>query len=87
MSKLLTIVVLAALGVGIYLYLHPKQAEQWLEGTPLAPEPEITRVYQWQDTQGGWRITDEPPAAGVEYELKEYRADVNVLPLPKPKED
>ena len=87
MNKLLLILVLGAIGIGVYLYLHPDKAGEWLQGTPLAPEPEITRVYQWRDAQGGWRVTDRPPPAGIEYELKEYRADVNVLPLPAPSED
>ena len=87
MNKLLLILVLGAVGAGVYLYLHPDKAGEWLQGTPLAPEPEITRVYQWRDAQGNWRITDEPPPAGIDYELKEYRADVNVLPLPPPLED
>ena len=81
-SKTPLILVLGAIGVGIYLYLNPDKAGDWLQGTPLAPEPEITRVYQWRDAQGSWRITDQPPPAGIDYELKEYRADVNVLPLP-----
>lgn len=87
MNKLSWLLVLGVVGAGAYLYMHPDKATEWLQGTPLAPEPEITRVYQWRDPQGNWRITDQPPPGGIEYELKEYRADVNVLPLPKPKDE
>jgi len=38
-------------------------------------------VYKWRDADGAWRITDEPPPRGVEYERLEYRSDTNVLPL------
>lgn len=82
MRKLFLIIILLAAVGGGYFYLQPEVAKRWLKDTPLAPGPEITRVYKWQDAQGYWHVTDEPPPTGVEYEVTEYRDDVNVLPLP-----
>ena len=72
MNKLFLVILLAAVAGGIYFYLQPEDAKQWLKDTPFQPGSEITRVYKWRDADGHWQ----------EYEISEYRADVNVLPLP-----
>ena len=33
MNKLLLILVLGAIGIGVYLYLHPDNAGEWLQAT------------------------------------------------------
>ena len=40
-------------------------------------------LYKWQNKQGVWQYTQDPPPDGVPYEKVEARADVNVLPLPE----
>jgi hypothetical protein len=82
MNKLLLLVVLGAAAVGIYFFMNPSQTEGLLTGTPLAPDSALTRVYKWQDGQGQWHVTDLPPPEGIDYELKEYRAEVIPLALP-----
>ena len=87
MNKLLLLLLLGAAGLGIYFYMNPDQTKGLLEGTPLEAESELTRAYKWQDAQGRWQITDEPPPEGTAYELNEYRLDTIPLPLPPaPKE-
>lgn len=82
LMKILLVVVLLTGVAGAYIYLHPEETRSWREGTPLAPKPTKTRLYKWQDNQGHWHITDQPPPAQGSYQTLEYRSDVNILPLP-----
>ena len=82
MKKLLSVLVLCAVGAGVYFYLHPKQTQDLLEGTPLESDGGSIRVYKWQNAQGDWQVTDGPPPQGVAYELKEFRPEIVQLPLP-----
>jgi len=77
------LIVLPALAAGLYLYFNPDH------GGPLGkrlPRPDLIhssdRLYQWRDAQGNWQVTDTPPPAGIEYTQRDYRDDVNVLPVP-----
>jgi hypothetical protein len=47
-------------------------------------ESSAVTLYKWQDQQGGWHYTQDPPPEGTPYEEVEARSDVNVLPLPEP---
>lgn len=80
MKLVLAILVLLAAAAG-YLYFNPELRGQWFQGTPLAPVPEVTRLYKWQDAGGGWHVTDSPPPPGTRYELLELHPDTNVMPL------
>ena len=68
-------------GAGYLYYFERDFAEQWLSKTPLKTtlKPSVTQVYKWRDAQGNWQITDRPPP-DVEYEMKEYRSDENIVP-------
>jgi len=77
-----TLILLALVAViGGYLYLNPSVWQEWLKGTPLEPPARVTQLYKWRDAAGQWQITDTPPAAGIAYEVLEYRSDTNVMPL------
>jgi hypothetical protein len=68
---------------GIYLYQNPELREQVEDLSSRAGLSKKTAiVYKWQNNQGEWQLTDQPPPEGVEYETLNYREDVNVLPLP-----
>lgn len=82
MKKLLLVLVLGAVAAGVYFYMHPKQTQDLLEGTPLESDSGSVRVYKWQDAQGNWQVTELPPPQGIAYELKEYEPEVIQLPLP-----
>jgi len=43
----------------------------------------VTYGYKWQAEDGGWQLTQQPPAAGIPYEKVEVRDDWNVLDLPE----
>jgi len=82
MKKLLIavfVLILAAVG---FWYWKPDTAQQILERSSLPIGPSASRVYKWRDAQGGWHITNDSPPAGIQYEIREYRSDVNILPLP-----
>ena len=75
------IVLLLALSVaGGYLYLNPDVWQPWVKGTPLEPAPTTTRLYKWQDEDGQWQISDEPPTGEISSEILEYRSDTNIVP-------
>lgn len=48
-----------------------------VEPTPQPAAP--ARIYAWQDDDGRWNYTDQPPQ-GRPYEVRQYRDDMNVLP-------
>ena len=82
MNKLLLLVLLVVIAGGAFWYLKPNTAQRLLENSPLGSAGETTQLYKWRDSEGNWQITDAPPPPGIDYERKEYRADVNVLPVP-----
>jgi hypothetical protein len=77
---LLIPLLLAAGGGYVYMFERDRAVEA-LRGTPLAIEPNVTRAYKWRDRQGGWQLSDQPPAPGIKYEVLEHRSDENVMPL------
>jgi hypothetical protein len=58
-----------------------KQAVDLLRTTGL--KSSSFTLYKWQNKQGLWQYTQDPPPQGVPYEKVEARSDVNVLPLPE----
>ena len=58
-----------------------KEANDLLRDTGL--KSTSVTLYKWQDEQGVWQYTQDPPPDGVPYEKVEARSDVNVLPLPE----
>ncbi len=77
----LFVVLCAAAGTAYFYYFDRDRATRLLRDTPFAPAPVVTTVYKWQDAQGNWHITDQPPPAGTTYETLEYSSDSNVMPL------
>lgn len=97
MKRVLLILLILIVAAGALLVLKPEfldflplkpawreQARELVRGHALVPE--TTRLYKWQDEHGQWQVSDQPPAAGIDYETLEYRHDVNVVPAVKPPE-
>lgn len=76
------VLLLAALGTAAYFYLYPERLPEWAAKTPLGRDLQATKVYKWQDASGAWHVSDQPPAAGIDYQVESYTRDSNVLPLP-----
>jgi len=75
-------------GAGIWLFIHPDSAATWwtyVSGS--APAPKTDRLYKWRNGQGEWQVTDTLPPPGTGYETLDYRADLNVLPVPPRPDD
>ena len=66
----------------VYFKLHPENLPEWAARTGIGKDLQTTTVYKWQDASGAWQITDQPPAAGIDYEVQSHVRDTNVLPLP-----
>lgn len=74
---IITVLVLAVLGLAGYWYANPQLTPGWLhQYLPQAP----TRLYKWRDSDGEVQYSDQPPPAGVDYELVDYWEDANVIP-------
>ena len=90
--------VVVAVG-GYYLYQNPgvvdkvvdgivdEVVDPLVEGTPLEGATGKTKLYKWRDGKGTWHVTDEPPSDGIDYEVLEYRHNVNVVPAVTEKTD
>jgi Domain of unknown function (DUF4124) len=84
MKIYLQFLLMLAIVAALVLWWSPdlrKQAGDLLRATGL--QSTSVTLYKWQDKQGLWQYTQEPPPQGVSYEKVEARSDVNVLPLPE----
>jgi Domain of unknown function (DUF4124) len=85
--RLLLLLLILVLVAGFIAYLNPeyKSRIQDLSSavglSALAPK-KTARLFKWRDARGNWQITDQLPPEGIDYEMLEYREDVNVLPRP-----
>ena len=81
--RLLVLLLVLLGGAGLYLYFFPDSGARLLDSVQ---NPGFTKktdhIYKWRNERGEWQLTDTPPPPGVEYQLKDYREDVNVLPVP-----
>ena len=77
-----SIILLTALGgVGTYFYLYPESLPEWATRTTVGRDLQTTTVYKWRDANGAWQVSDEPPPAGIDYQVEKYTRDTNILPL------
>ena len=81
---LLIILLLVAGGVA---YFKPEYWNRIQElssdvGLSQITQKKTARLFKWRDAAGNWQITDQLPPEGIDYEMLEYREDVNVLPRP-----
>ena len=79
MKKLLILVVLAALGLGVFWYLNPDRQPDWAADYVPDDSNAKTIMYKWQDDSGQWHLSDSPPD-DTSYERVEVRRNANVLP-------
>jgi hypothetical protein len=82
MKKFLIILAAILTAVVWYIYTDPllnqkvkKEVKQL-----IPPQNNTTTVYKWRDQKGNWQITDQPPPAGIKYEILEYQSNTNVMP-------
>jgi len=81
MKKALLILLGILIGAGLYVYTDPslqRQARQQLD--KLTGEERAHRLYRWQDADGQWQVSDQPPPAGTAYETLQYNPETNVIP-------
>ena len=81
MKKLLLILTILVAAGAVLAHFFPEKAARFVAGTPLKDYVATSKpVYQWRDKTGVWQVTDEPPADGIPYEVKQYALDANLLP-------
>jgi hypothetical protein len=84
MKKFILMLLLLAVAAAVFFYLNPelrREVEGLLQSSDLK-QPASTTFYKWQDADGVWQYTQNPPPEGTPFERVEARTDVNVLPLP-----
>jgi len=84
MKNFLLVLFMFCIVAALVLWWSPelrKDAENLLRDTGL--KSTSVTLYKWQDKQGVWHYTQDPPPEGVDFEEVEARSDVNVLPLPE----
>jgi hypothetical protein len=82
--RVLAVIVVALLAVLALIVWKPELANELRASLPAAMgKAPANRIYKWQDAEGNWQVSNRPPAQGVQYETREYDANVNVLPLPQ----
>lgn len=57
-------------------------AKDPLAATENAIDKNVTQVYKWQDANGEWHFSNEPPPAGIKGSVESYRNDVNISQAP-----
>lgn len=87
MKRALIVLALAAATLaGLWRYA-PETLAPFLSGTPLRQHVNTsTPLYQWQDADGNWQVTDRPPDEGIPYQRRQYALDANLLPPPPARE-
>jgi hypothetical protein len=91
--RLLIILLIAAIAAAILYGLNPYggQTSLSLPKLPDVPSlsddekkaPSVTTVYKWQDENGEWHFSNQPPPEGVARKVITYRSDANVIQPPK----
>lgn len=96
--RLLIIFIIAAVAIAVLYGLNPYGGENSLK-MPKLGMPEIpglskddgkekqsgsTTVYKWQDQNGEWQFSNQPPPEGVASKVITYRSDTNVIQSAKP---
>lgn len=72
--------VFAGIAVGIYTDPELSRKVEHEARELLPPTDKTTTLYRWQDARGVIQISDQPPPAGVEYQIVEYDPNANLMP-------
>ncbi|MDX1606556.1 MAG: DUF4124 domain-containing protein [Candidatus Competibacterales bacterium] len=81
---LLIVLILATIGLAAYWYLEPRGMPGWVQN--YFPNQGPARLYKWRDAEGQVQYSNQPPPAGIDYQLVDYWEDANVIPA-QPRED
>ena len=81
MKKALFIIVLIASAAVVYIYNDPELRAYFDRKTgAVLKDVKQTTLYKWQNKQGQWQLSSDPPPAGTKYEVVEINSDTNVVP-------
>lgn len=87
MKSTLIALVLIATALAALWRFYPQTLAPLLSVTPLRQHVHTsTPLYQWQDADGNWQVTDRPPPDGIPYEVRQYALDANLLPPTPPRQ-
>ena len=53
--------------------------ESWWTSSSEVPRAEII-IYKWTDIEGNLQFSNSPPSEGIEYTVKKYNPNENVIP-------
>lgn len=79
-ATLIALALIAAALAAVWRF-YPETLAPLLSGTPLREHVNTsTPLYQWQDADGHWQVSDRPPPDGIPYEVRQYALDANLIP-------
>ena len=58
----------------------PQLSKKVKDQTQDLVTPETTTVYKWQDANGQWQVSNQPPPGNTPYETLDYHRDANIMP-------
>jgi hypothetical protein len=79
MKKHLPWIMIVAVIIGVYFMVYPERLNIL---TGEEEQLQQTTLYKWQDTDGTWQYTTEPPPGDIPFEQVTYDHNTNVMPLP-----
>ncbi len=77
-KKIIVLLVMIAIAVAVLAIYNPTFKHWLLQSSGKLQDKTI--VYQWQDANGQWQISNQPPPAGTAFTKQEYLHNNNVLP-------
>lgn len=77
-KKIIFFLVIIVIALAVLAIYNPS-VKHWLLQTSGTLQDK-TVVYKWQDANGKWQISNQPPPSGTPYTEQEYLHDTNVLP-------
>jgi hypothetical protein len=77
-KKIIIFLVIIATSVVALAYYNPSFKHWLLQSSGKLQDKSI--VYKWQDANGQWQVSNQPPPAGTPFTKQEYLHDSNVLP-------
>lgn len=103
MMRLLIVILIVVVGAAALSQLNPSAekstnpiinglaaVQSWFRGASAPKQSgneKETTVYKWQDAEGAWQFSNQPPPAGVASSVTTYRSDTNITqPPPAPVE-
>jgi len=85
MKGFMSLIFLLIVAAGAGYYFEPKFKKMVDEQVfyKYGAKSHVSYGYKWQDKDGAWQLTQQPPTDGTPFEKIKVRDDWNVMDAPK----